>query len=479
MELHELNFTRKFSLNLYKNLTLRLGEMSFHKDFVHTHRGDPYPILEESTAEETIANDRWLVEGRVCRLLGQYFPYATYDMTIDRLEGKAAFLFRSPSAQTEIGLICLAGVLSMVGNGEEIPLDEPFVPGMRLLVTARGGEFDLYTDTGRGIVWQKTFRCDGLADTKKRSVFLRTAAAVSLEGSAELSAVSFYLDCGISQADIRPIRYENGQVMVENGRIYLTMSIRMQAQTYQGIFSWIPGTAEFALTGALFFDAGDDVWNADVASSILYHRAEQRWYIWGCAFSQGHILGHAVAEGDVRFGVNVFDITTMEKMSADTPSDAFLGRQHDEDPDFFYDEQDGLWKMAICRIAGKDYQYHFYESSQPFTGYRPVGHTTVPGAETGGSFVRLEGKLYFVCGNDYRLRANYRVYRWGDFDHPETLRCDYDDGGFRGWGTVIPVRLGTRTRIFWLTFDRHNGSDYNWSYGNLYGFEAEEYWRNI
>jgi hypothetical protein len=26
-------------------------------------------------------------------------------------------------------------------------------------------------------------------------------------------------------------------------------------------------------------------------------------------------------------------------------------------------------------------------------------------------------------------------------------------------------------RYYWMTFDRHKGSDYNWSYGNLYCFE--------
>ena len=49
---------------------------------------------------------------------------------------------------------------------------------------------------------------------------------------------------------------------------------------------------------------------------------------------------------------------------------------------------------------------------------------------------------------------------------------NYPDGGFRGWGTVVPIKLGSRNRYFWLTFDRHNGSNYNWSYGNLYCFEA-------
>ena len=47
-----------------------------------------------------------------------------------------------------------------------------------------------------------------------------------------------------------------------------------------------------------------------------------------------------------------------------------------------------------------------------------------------------------------------------------------DDGGFRGWGSVLTVKQGTRERIYWLTFDRQLGSDFNWSYGNLYCFEA-------
>ena len=54
-------------------------------------------------------------------------------------------------------------------------------------------------------------------------------------------------------------------------------------------------------------------------------------------------------------------------------------------------------------------------------------------------------------------------------------KFDFDDGGFRGWGTIIPVELGSRMRYFWLTFDRHNGSSYNWSYGNLYCYEADDY----
>ncbi len=83
------------------------------------------------------------------------------------------------------------------------------------------------------------------------------------------------MDSGISQADIRPIRYENGDVMIEQGKIYLSASIRLQEGCFQGIFSWVPGTAQFELTGALFFDAGDGLWAGDVASSILKNRANR------------------------------------------------------------------------------------------------------------------------------------------------------------------------------------------------------------
>lgn len=105
----------------------------------------------------------------------------------------------------------------------------------------------------------------------------------------------------------------------------------------------------------------------------------------------------------------------------------------------------------------------------PFSGYRWIGEGDV-GEETGGSFVNVRDERYFICGNGFRLRSNYRIYSKsgrtdGSFDYP--------DGGFCGWGTVIPVKLGSRTRLFWMTFDRHNGSDYNWSYGNLYCYEAD------
>jgi len=233
MKLHEMDFKRRFSVNFYKNLTLKLGEMSFSKDFVkEKKRGDLYPILEAApNSYEEIRNHSWHTTGKITRLLGQHFPYATYEMTISKLTGSAGFTFASPAAKAEIGLKQTRdGLCVYCVNGEEklVPAGIRFAPGMGLLVTARCGFFDVYFRKTDGISLICTFEAENFGDTGYRRVFIRTTAAVTLN-SASVSEVQFYLDCGISQADIRPIRYENGDVMVEQGKIWLTLSVRMEA----------------------------------------------------------------------------------------------------------------------------------------------------------------------------------------------------------------------------------------------------------
>ncbi|MBQ4193684.1 MAG: hypothetical protein II650_05445 [Clostridia bacterium] len=486
MRFEEMTFRRRFAVNFYKNKRLTLSEMRFSRDFPHTDRGDPYPLLfSDEDFTESAGGGLYTVEsadGSVGRLLGQLFPYATYEMQVESLAGSAGFAFLLPDERrVSLLLTACGGMLSAVleaGERREThPTDAAFLPGTSLLVTLRPGALDLYLRDRRGIRIVHTFDVPETADTARREVFAASVAAVEVRGSASLSSVVSYLDSGISQADIRPIRYENGDVMIEGGKIWLTVSVRMQAGCYEGVFSWVPGTEEFELTGALFFDDGDGLWGNDVAASVLYHRGEGRWMLWVCSFCRGHILGHADFPGDPRFGVNAIDIKLMDKMTPGAEEGAFLGKAGDEDPDFRYDAARGVWMLAVCRVTASGYAYFFYESASPFDGYRLVGRTT-EGNLTGGSFVTLDGETYFVCGTDDKVRrADYRVWKYGDFENSASLRCDYGDGGWRGWGTVIPVVMGSRRRFFWLTFDRDLGSGYNWSYGNLYGYEADEWKR--
>ena len=470
----QLFFRRKFAITLFKNKKLKLLEMSFYKDFITDKRGAPYPLLEKQgeLSESVFAGKYRAVSGengtRATRLLGAYFPYATYEMRVETLDGFCGFSFRGDTRRADL-LFCVEdSQIVCLGGGERLESGIRFSPGTALLVTCRRDEFDVYVRTDDFPQFIGTVTQSAFADTAYEAVFTGMTAAVTVGGrDVVLTDVQGYLDCGVSQADIRPIRYENGEIMTENGKTFLTVSLRMQKEQYQGVFSWIPGTAEFELTGALFFDVGDGLWGNDVASSVLYHRTEKLWYLWVCSFSHGHILAYAKIAGELRFGLNVVDVTRMEELPADGVDTDFLGKEGDEDPDFLYDEASGKWWMTVCRLVQGNYRYFLFESQHPFEGYRYVTNTA-SGSETGGSLVPTEEGLCFVCGS----MEGYHVYRLPDMTDVRYLRCDYADGGFRGWGTVMPLWIAGRRKYYWLTFDRHNAGDYTWSYGNIYCYEA-------
>ena len=871
---YELYFHRLFSINPYRSLRMKLCEMSFCKDWPHTDRGEPYPIVREVGAAlgEKVEDGRIAFSadepGERARLIGRFFPYASSEVCVDALDGEGArvgleFAVRSgrgsPYTAADAPGLCVfverAGAevcvcheefvggrsLGVVRHGTRA-----FTPGGLLFVSAHGAFFDV--SLGREFVC--TIQAEGFSDICRRSAFMNAGVslyvALPAGGRAAVSRAESFLDGGLSHADMKPVRYEDGTPILENGRLFLTLSSRLQAGAYQYVVSWNPSTCELRPEGAIFFDYGDGRWCADVAISLIYHRERREWLFWATAFSHGHILCHGTSAGDPRFGITVLDATLMEAqkpgsdvsngglpiqtsgaekdgelaqtkdcacgkagaarafasdevlsvqagvarisasdevlsvqaggrvaemadgqaqteecacgkvgaarafasddvlsgqvgaarasasddvlsvqaggrvaemddgltqaedcacgkagaarafasddvLSAQTgwrvaemadglaqtkdcacgkvgaartsasddvlsvqagdcgaemadglartedcacgkvgavrasasddvlsaqaggrvaemdggqaqteecacgkvgaarafasddalsaqagwrgaemadgqtrtedcacgkvgaarafasddvlsvqagvarisASDEVLSAQAggrvaemagglartedcacgkvgaarasasddvlsvqagwrgasvaeldddtlwlaktgDEDPDFTYDRERGKWYMTICRsVKGAGYRYFLFESDEPFSGYRHVCHTE-SGENTGGLMVRIRGRRALVCGSDFKARAEYRVYPLGDFSHFQRLTCDFDDGGFRGWGSLMPVPCGNRTKYVWMTFDRHNGSDYNWSYGNLYAYEAEE-----
>ena len=665
---YELYFHRLFSINPYRSLRMKLCEMSFCKDWPHTDRGEPYPIVREVGAAlgEKVEDGRIAFSadapGERARLIGRFFPYASSEVCVDALDGEGArvgleFAVRSgrgsPYTAADAPGLCVfverAGAevcvcheefvggrsLGVVRHGTRA-----FTPGGVLFVSAHGAFFDV--SLGREFVC--TIQAEGFSDICRRSAFMNAGVslyvALPAGGRAAVSRAESFLDGGLSHADMKPVRYEDGTPILENGRLFLTLSSRLQAGAYQYVVSWNPSTCELRPEGAIFFDYGDGHWCADVAISLIYHRERREWLFWATAFSHGHILCHGTSAGDPRFGITALDATLMEAQKpgsdvsngglpiqtsgaekdgelaqtkdcacgkagaarafasddvlsvqaggrvaemdggqaqtkecacgkagaarafasddvlsvqagvarisasdevlsvqaggrvaemadglartedcacgkvgaarafasddvlsvqvgaarasasddvlsvqaggrgasvAELDDDTlWLAKTGDEDPDFTYDRERGKWYMTICRsVKGAGYRYFLFESDEPFSGYRHVCHTE-SGENTGGLMVCIRGRRALVCGSDFKARAEYRVYPLGDFSHFQRLTCDFDDGGFRGWGSLMPVPCGNRTKYVWMTFDRHNGSDYNWSYGNLYTYEAEE-----
>jgi hypothetical protein len=210
----------------------------------------------------------------------------------------------------------------------------------------------------------------------------------------------------------------------------------------------------------------------DVASTVIYDKKADKWYIWYCSFSHGHVLARSELDTDPRHGISIIDAVPMETRDGAELTD-FVGIFGDEDPDLIL--IDGIWHLAVCRMEKDGYHYYRFTSDNPLDGFTFADRTG--GAEkTGGSFINLDGEYYFACGSDFKKRAVYDVYDLFDFSQPHQLMHRHDDGGFRGWGSVFAYPVGNRKRVFHVTFDRYLASKkWNWSYGNLYVFEAEEY----
>lgn len=549
-------FRREFSVNFYKDLRFPLGKMSFHKNWVDTQKGDPYPLIyKNGEISEQIHSGCYRLssgaergENSLSRFAFSFFPYASYRIKVDALTASdpysrsgVGFVFRksgqNEGESREPFFTVFAEVETTSDNSKTITAvfgktpetcerkvllsnetgDVFLTPegGFELLVTARAGAFDIYLMGRNGLRFVAAAKDPGFAGLLREDVFRDAEAdlyiALGCNGCVEITEIEEFMDCGISQADMRPIRYENGEPMLTDGRMYFTMSSRAEEGAYQSVISWLPGSADFRLEGAIFYDTGDGIWGGDVAASVIYERTSGRWLVWYCSFTHGHILGCGETFSDLRHGINIIETTLMEteqttevqasvsdialghtseKLSRASLSDdrLFYAKYGDEDPDFVYDRARGKWLMTICRPVvcgdGKNrYRYFFFESDEPFRGYVCRDYTRI-GENTGGSIVNVgipgrsnerSDEYIFVCGSDFGERSRYYKFELDDFSKPETLDFDYYDGGFRGWGTIVALPGSTKRsrRFAMITFDRHGGSAYNWSYGNIYVFTAK------
>lgn len=478
----ELLFKRRFSVNMYKTLRLKTGEMSMYKDWVNDKRGDPYTVLmRNGVISEKISDNSYRIEGTGLsaaeRLIGGFFPYYSYEMRINELRDARVGFAVTGALGSIVITVGGDGVAKAVYGDKQASFDCQVKNGDVFSVTFRRGGVSLYVDRGSRPELIGDINDMVPQELSDRAVYEKTVAAVHFEtengGYAVISGVLAYLCGGLSQADIKPMKYEDGTPIVENGRVYLTVTSRLEAEMYQSVISWNPTLCDFRMEGALFFDSGDGQACGDVASSVVYDRNARRWYIWMCTFSHGHVLARATFTSDPRFGIQVLDVNRLPLCeSADRTE--FGGFEGDEDPDLCF--IDGKWNLTVCRLmptedGKREYRYFRFTSDQPLDGF-VFADVTPTGGKTGGMMTRIGGSYFFVCGTDFDQRANYDVYDLYDFSKRERLVADYDDGGFRGWGSVFEIEIGTRVKRFWITFDRHNASGYNWSYGNVYVYEA-------
>lgn len=467
-----------------KSIRLALSKMTFGDAPLKTERGDIYPVLlGEGEFSDICCEGEYVFtpNASACcaRLIGNFNPYSTYDIAVSELcEGGKVGIYLS----YKNGFLALGErvgekmQISALFGGKTYKFGEAaYSSGMHLMFTFHEGSmFDAYTSNGSWISEVGSIVIDECLPLRTENVFASTDAALYVEGNSQIrvSSLENYLDCGIMQADCKPVKYEDGTVLVENGKIYITYSARFGEEKMQQIASYDLSTCEIKLVGAMLFDSGDGAWCGDVGSSVVYDRNTKTWRVLTVVFSHGHRLAYAELDNDVRFGINVIDVTPIE--FTDDPF-KFGATKGDEDPDMLYDKEEGCWYLTVCRLdpEAKNYRYYLFKSSEWTCGYEFVSYTDDTVETTGGSFVKFNGATYFVFGRSFSENGKYDVREFPSMKKLGELNCNHSDGGFRGWGSVFEIPCGTRKRLLWLTFDRTLGSSFNWSYGNIYVFESE------
>ena len=92
MNIQNMTWHRLFSQNFYRSKRLLMGEMSPIREFLDNAEGDPHPLICKSEdCRESAADHVYQLEsGHAQRLLGQYVPYACYEITFHG-QGRCGF----------------------------------------------------------------------------------------------------------------------------------------------------------------------------------------------------------------------------------------------------------------------------------------------------------------------------------------------------------------------------------------------------
>lgn len=287
--------------------------------------------------------------------------------------------------------------------------------------------------------------------------------------SATVSQVSHYLTGGAAQADPKPLHNEKGEILQEDGKIWIAMTTRGYSinSSYQGIYELDLKTQELTLVGSMAFNLcqdGERRYGGYHASDIIYNEQEDQWIVLTTSHINNHQVNSGVLEQDPR--TTAFQFVDVKKV--DYPGSV----NNEEDASLIYDEEAGKWRLVLCMQGAGGYQLPLFEADSWDGTYQEVGRSTeVPC--TGIQLQKIDGEFYIFFG---RGTNNCEALYYPEMTKAATLNIQSSPRSYNVWPVILPLtdeETGV-TRYFMLSFDR-DGHTNQHSYGNLYLYEAEEY----
>ena len=461
-------------------------------DVMHPRLGTPsgdskFEIREGTlriSAQQASRADRWI---------GGFNPFASYDLSLDKFSGsgEVGILFRDSAQENRIGasLVVSAGQCSavrwvVVKEGKEVmrkdyPLPEgvkaEFPLRFRVQMQAVGLNLFLETNGQSQLIAYPDFAEH--FELRQKSLMQRFEfclhSELSAGASVSISGMTASLSPGSGQADIRAITRPDGEPLIDEGRLWFTMTVRGRGLPHplQGVFSMNPSVFDLRFDGIIVFDSGDGMLRNELASHLFYDDASKEWRGWTVGFSaygkeaqgsQKAVLAVS-SKRDPRKGFSI-----MRAKPVGLPPGAH------EDPHGIYDAEAGKWRMLVAEHAGK-FRASMWESDAWDHGYTRLTEP-VELDSTGTSITKIGSKRYAMFGSADRkvyIRSYPRLEPAGEL---KMHMPPWDEkSGTRIWPNVIPLPEGYPARYIALMMDRINFPGMpkqNWTYGAMYFYHA-------
>lgn len=512
-KLNNMTFNRLWSRNFYKNKKIELAKMDLNYNWYGINNSNIYPETKVTNVSSTVKIENNLLKFKNENsdtsqqefLYCKYHELSTNELIIDNMTSnlyypRVGFIYFMNSninnSNTKAISIFLRKnntnyelMYEMFDNGASGGLKTlktlSYKSNTKLSVTCEYDSFSIYIDNQ----FVDSLKLPILKPNHQETIDNITVKLLTRIGQNEeviLSNIEQYIDIGIGQADIRPIKYEDGKPIRDNGRLYFTVTIRQQIISYVGVVSLLPTTSDIKLEGILTFSYDDYKYSYnDLTPTIIFDRTSNKWIVWNTSGNNFHILARTYVDDDVRFGINkinskLMNVQSVSENNAILDNDnLFLGKTGDEDPDLIYDKKSNKWYLVICRLvySAQDsrnlYRYFLFESNNPIDNFTYVSNCQ-NGHNTGGTLLKIKDEVYLIHGSNEQVVSQYDVRQLPNISSTlYGLNIKNNDGGYRGWGTIVPISCGNKTDYYFYTFDRAKiGSKSNYTYGNLYCYKS-------
>ena len=421
------------------------------------------------------------------RWVGGFNPFATYDLVIEKAEGSGSVGLAFGHATSEDSLVAAlrikdgkpeAVTWNVLIGGRVVTEEEWAIPSgignqsltLRAQMSAVGVNVFLESAGRTTMVGYSDFaeHLDLRELSRIQQMDFALRADLKANARIAIAGVSACFSPGTGQADIRAITDEEGSPLLDDGRLWFTMTLRGRALPHplQGVFSINPSVFDLRFEGIIVFDMNDGLLRNDLASHLFRDSKSGTWRGWTTGFSALDGAGRAEVKTilaissprDPRRGFSIMQARPIGISGAH------------EDPHGIYDKDSGKWRLLLCE-HDKKYRASLWESDQWDHGYQRLAGP-VEMDSTGTMIQKFGNKRYALFGS-----ADRKIYirNYPDLTPAGELNVELppwnDRNGTRIWPNVIPLPEGYPAPYIALMMDRVNFPGMpkpNWTYGALY-----------